>query len=386
MRVTVPAGPAVPARSGVRRPVLIALAAVICLLTAGGGTAAALGKTVTITVDGQQREVSTLSTDVAGALSSAGLAVGEHDSLAPSPDASIRDGSKISLDHGRQLTVVIDGKEQQIWTTARTVDAALAELGDADTRLRLSADRSRPIPLQGMAVRGATLRTVQLTDAGRKASVTTSVATVRELLAERKVRLSSHDSVSPTEATTLTDGLKVTVTRRAIARSIDRRSLPQPPDRTITDPEVERHTTTVTKGRTGIERLVYETVTTNGKAGPERLVSRSTVRTPEATTTHIGAAITKSSDGWNVPWDQLAECESTGTWDINTGNGTYGGIQFMTSTWLQYGGDQYAPRADLATKDQQIAIGEKLYAAEGLAPWACARILGWGFDKYTGGW
>jgi hypothetical protein len=55
-------------------------------------------------------------------------------------------------------------------------------------------------------------------------------------------------------------------------------------------------------------------------------------------------------------WDNVAACESGGNWHTNTGNGYYGGLQFLTSTWLAYGGGRYASRADLATREQQIAI------------------------------
>jgi len=72
-----------------------------------------------------------------------------------------------------------------------------------------------------------------------------------------------------------------------------------------------------------------------------------------------------------VNWDAIANCESTNNWSINTGNGYYGGLQFDIGTWLSNGGGQYAPRADLATKDQQIAIAERVYASRGLSPWAC---------------
>ena len=82
----------------------------------------------------------------------------------------------------------------------------------------------------------------------------------------------------------------------------------------------------------------------------------------------------------------MAMCESSGKWDINTGNGTYGGLQFETATWLSMGGGEFAPRADLATRAQQIEVAERLYAQQGLAPWHCARLQGWGFGKYTGGW
>lgn len=76
-------------------------------------------------------------------------------------------------------------------------------------------------------------------------------------------------------------------------------------------------------------------------------------------------------------WDRLAACESGGNWAINTGNGYYGGLQFTSGTWLGNGGGAYAPRADLATRDQQIAIASKVQAARGWAPWpACAAKLG----------
>ncbi|MEP6799116.1 MAG: transglycosylase family protein, partial [Lapillicoccus sp.] len=58
-------------------------------------------------------------------------------------------------------------------------------------------------------------------------------------------------------------------------------------------------------------------------------------------------------------WDTVAACESGGNWAINTGNGFYGGLQFTTSTWLGYGGGAYAPRADLASREAQIAIAQK---------------------------
>jgi resuscitation-promoting factor RpfA len=75
-------------------------------------------------------------------------------------------------------------------------------------------------------------------------------------------------------------------------------------------------------------------------------------------------------------WDQVAQCESGGNWHINTGNGYYGGLQFSQSSWEAAGGLQYAPRADLATKDQQIAIAEKLLAMQGPGAWSCASAGG----------
>ena len=70
-------------------------------------------------------------------------------------------------------------------------------------------------------------------------------------------------------------------------------------------------------------------------------------------------------------WDRVAQCESSGNWSINTGNGYYGGLQFDIRTWLGSGGGAYAPRADLATRAEQITVANKLYAKRGLQPWGC---------------
>ncbi|MBW5423783.1 peptidoglycan DD-metalloendopeptidase family protein [Streptomyces sp. BG9H] len=76
-------------------------------------------------------------------------------------------------------------------------------------------------------------------------------------------------------------------------------------------------------------------------------------------------------------WNKVAACESGNNWSINTGNGFYGGLQFKQSTWEAYGGTAYAPRADRATKDQQIAVAEKVLDAQGPGAWpVCSARAG----------
>ncbi|MFI1975203.1 transglycosylase family protein [Streptomyces wedmorensis] len=80
-------------------------------------------------------------------------------------------------------------------------------------------------------------------------------------------------------------------------------------------------------------------------------------------------------------WDKVAQCESGGNWSINTGNGFYGGLQFSQSTWQSHGGTAYASRADLATKKEQILIGEKVLASQGEGAWpTCGPAAGLGDD------
>ncbi|MDR3034331.1 MAG: transglycosylase family protein [Kitasatospora sp.] len=73
-------------------------------------------------------------------------------------------------------------------------------------------------------------------------------------------------------------------------------------------------------------------------------------------------------------WDKVAQCESTGNWSINTGNGFYGGLQFTSSTWAAFGGTAYAPQANQATKAQQIAVAEKVLASQGPGAWPVCSV------------
>ncbi|WP_308425175.1 transglycosylase family protein [Wenjunlia tyrosinilytica] len=68
-------------------------------------------------------------------------------------------------------------------------------------------------------------------------------------------------------------------------------------------------------------------------------------------------------------WDRIAECESSGNWTTNSGNNYYGGLQFGQPTWRAYGGLRYAPRADLATREQQIEVAKKVQRTQGWRAW-----------------
>ncbi|WP_018602060.1 transglycosylase family protein [Mycobacterium sp. 155] len=87
----------------------------------------------------------------------------------------------------------------------------------------------------------------------------------------------------------------------------------------------------------------------------------------------LASQATAATDG---EWDTVARCESGGNWAINTGNGYQGGLQFSPGTWSGHGGGQYAPAANMATKEQQIAVAERVLASQGKGAWpVCGRGL-----------
>lgn len=89
-----------------------------------------------------------------------------------------------------------------------------------------------------------------------------------------------------------------------------------------------------------------------------------------------------AEDQW--PWGCIAECESGGRWNVNTGNGFYGGLQFWQPTWEGFGGLKYAPRADLATREEQIAVAREVVAVQGWEAWpVCSKRYGLKGRMYT---
>ncbi|HWA66312.1 MAG TPA: transglycosylase family protein [Mycobacteriales bacterium] len=89
------------------------------------------------------------------------------------------------------------------------------------------------------------------------------------------------------------------------------------------------------------------------------------------------AAHAVTATATDTQWDRVAQCESGGNWHINTGNGYYGGLQFAATTWSSFDGPGYAPRADLASREQQIDIANKVLAAEGWNAWpVCSQDAG----------
>jgi len=89
----------------------------------------------------------------------------------------------------------------------------------------------------------------------------------------------------------------------------------------------------------------------------------------------LGPASAAHASGVN--WDAIAQCESSGNWHINTGNGYYGGLQFSASTWKASGGSKYASTANQASRAEQIAVAERVLDSQGIGAWpVCGKKAG----------
>ncbi|WP_067698029.1 resuscitation-promoting factor [Nocardia jejuensis] len=363
-----------------RSPLLYgAIAAMLVTLLAGAGMAIMDKKTITVAIDGEKRVVSTMRGEVRGILRDAGFTITDRDDVSPSATAKVADGATISLNRAREVSLIVDGTPSKAWTTALTVAEAVVKL-NLPSDVYTSPARPSPLPLEGAAMLITNPRTVELGDNGFPHSLVRLAApTVGQLLELQGRPLANQDTVEPPSDTPLRDGMKITVTRKVIQNHVERVPL-DPTENIIEDPTLNMSRTIVENpGVPGVQDVTFAVSIVNGKEAGKDPVS-STVVVPAAPKT-----VRKGSKpGTEVPevrdgriWDALANCESTGNWAINTGNGYFGGIQFDQSTWERQGGTRYAPRADLATREEQIAIAEVTRARQGWGAWpACTSRLG----------
>ena len=363
-----------------RSPLLYTVVALLlATLIAGGVMAVVRHKTVTLDVDGEKISLSTMTTSVDAALSDAGYSISDRDVVAPERDATLSDGDTVVLRRAREVSLTVDGQPKTVWTTALTVEDALKqfELGED---VHVSASRSQRLPLDGAALDVLNPLVVELADGALPVTdVRIAAPTVGEFLAAHGAPLEQADTVVPAADTPLTEGMDVTVTRDRTETKVETLPL-APEEQRIEDPTMNKSRTVVENpGLPGVQDVTFAVNTVNGREVGRNQVS-ATVTTPaQPKVIRVGA-----KPGTEVPpvengsvWDALAQCEATGNWAINTGNGFFGGVQFDQNTWERQGGLKYAPRADLATREEQIAVASKTQKTQGWGAWpSCSGRLG----------
>ncbi len=363
-----------------RSPHLRLLVATLLLaLTFAGGYAVSTRKTVTLNVDGASVTVSTMKSQVIDVVRENGFDVGERDDLYPAANDPVEQSETIVLRRSRPLQISIDGQNsREVWTTASTVQEALAQLSMTDTA-PAAASRGSRVPLEGMSLPVVGARTVQINDAGVIRTVRLAAANVAGFLETAGVPLQQSDTVVPAAGSPVIDGMQIQVTRVRVARLTQRVPL-EPDDKEIPDVTLNMSRRVVDDpGTPGIQDVTYTVATVNGVETGRLPVANVVIVPASDGVTRVGA-----KPGTEVPavsqgdtWDALSRCEAGGNWAINTGNGFYGGVQFDQNTWERNGGLRYAQRADLASREEQIAIAEVTRTRQGWGAWpVCSGRVG----------
>ncbi|WP_297009426.1 resuscitation-promoting factor, partial [uncultured Corynebacterium sp.] len=211
------------------------------------------------------------------------------------------------------------------------------------------------------------------------ARLTMSAPTVADVLSMRGAPLGKDDIVTPAANTPVTQGMHIDVTRLTTEDVTEEQQV-APTERVIEDPDMDEGTEEVIEaGTAGAARVTVRIHSFNGVETSRDELKREEITPATERVVRRGTKPSASAPavaGGSV-WDQLAQCEAGGNWAINTGNGFSGGLQFTPSTWAAYGGTEYAPQAHMATREQQIAVAEKVQAGQGWGAWpACTAGMG----------
>lgn len=360
-------------------PLRLATGGMLATLLVGGVSAVGMKKDIVLDVNGEEITLTTYAGDVAGALEQAGVRVQDRDLVAPSPVTHLADGERVTVRSAKQVAVVIDGQPTRVTSTALTVDELVQEFGGVAAGDKLSAPADQRIPLDGFTLDVVTPKIVKLDNAGKVTYTQVAAGTVADVLKNAGIEVDGDDKVEPALDDRVADNTAITVVH------VDNETVNATEDFTpqptyVDDPEMtkgeEKEEKPATPGKREVTKqirkengkVVAETVVKEKELAPATaaVVKRGTKEKPAAPAVANGSV-----------WDAIAQCESTGNWAINTGNGFSGGLQFTPSTWLAFGGGQYAPMAYMATREQQIAVAEKVQAAQGWGAWpACTAKLG----------
>jgi resuscitation-promoting factor RpfB len=364
--------------------VLIGLVAAVVVALAGTTAGyAALSKSVTVSLDGQPREVTAMGGTVGDVLAAEGIEVGKHDIVAPSVDEEVADGSRISVRFGRPLELSVDGNESTHWVTSTDVAAALGEIGSRFLGADLSISRSAGIGRDGLALEVVTPKKLKLEIAGKKpVKKELTALTVKDALKEMDVKVDKRDVVKPGLGQELEDGDRVVFTDiRVVTKKVKGESISFDTIEREDSSMLEGKTEVIRSGDAGSRNVTYKRTFRNGKLVATKVVSQKVLDAPRDRIVEVGTkeepvAPAANYASGNTVWDQLAQCESGGNWAINTGNGYYGGLQFSLSTWQAYGGSGLPSEN---SRETQIMIAERVRAADGggYSSWpACSQALG----------
>ena len=353
-----------------RRSLQLALFALVLLGLVGGTVAFFLAqKAVTVTVDGQVRTVGTYADTVGELLDEEGLVPASHDVVLPAPHQSVDDGDTVILNRARPLELTVDGVSREVYVTALSVDEALQQLGYRADGLVLSASRNERLPLDGMQLTITTPKDITLVADGQERVVTTTAATAGDLLAEVGIALSETDRTSLYLEQALLTRMRLQVFRVTVQEVQEASAVPH--ERVETpDPNAFEGDDTVTQpGQDGEQVATVRVTTVDGVVSQRETLNTQVTREPVDELVTVGTkarpANSPAADGLN--WAALAACESGGRPDAVSSSGRYRGMyQFSQSTWNSVGGSG-DPAA--ASAGEQTYRAQLLYQRSGAGQW-----------------
>ncbi len=358
-------------------PTLVLQVAIVLALVAGTTAFVRLDKTVTVSVDGRERQVHGFARTVGDLLDSEGVSYDRtHDLVSPSPEDRLEDGEKVVVRYGRPVLLTVDGRTRTVWTTGRTVSEALLLLGVRSDGAWVSASRSRRITRGGIQLDVRMPHHLTFLADGDRHEVTTTATTVRGALQESGVELRTQDRVSTDLSSQPYAEQVVSVTRVDGKRVVEERPIAFDTVKKKSNDLYQGQTKVLEPGKVGIEVRTFRETYLDGTLDSRTRVATEVAKAPVTEVLLVGTKKlpdnAPAADGLN--WAALANCESSGNPKAyNPAGPFYGLYQFMASTWRAVGG---VGLPSDASPSEQTYRAQILYNRSGAGQWpVCGRYL-----------
>jgi uncharacterized protein YabE (DUF348 family) len=357
-----------------KKSVFVALNAAVLLGLAGTTAAyAAMSKQVTVTLDGETSSMRTLSGTVSSALAIDGVSLDPRDKIsidgrAASKDTALSNGDEVKVAFAKPVTVAVDGKAKKVTVHDATVGDVLERLDvEPTTDAYLSEKPTERLSRSGTRIVVSNPKSFTIKADGKATKVTSPVPTVAAALKEADISLDGNDEVTPAAGDLISDGDTVKVTRIEQVDKTEVVDVAQPV-KYKDDKSMDQGTTKVVEpGDAGRAREHVLVTKADGKVRNRLVLASDQLEAPQTKVVLRGTK--KLSEPYGV-WDKIAACESGGNWQINTGNGYYGGLQFSAPTWKSVGGPGL-PNEN--SREVQIKYAKILQARSGWGQWGCAH-------------
>src|SRR4030043_483135 len=172
------------------RPVRLALILLVVIVLLSIVLALGLRKTVTLSIDGQSRRITTYAFNGGSLLHQQDIPLSPHDELSPSADAWLKNGSLITLLRSIPVQILADGKITSIYSTKRIPSTLFTQAGISlfpDDIILSNGQQvvsSQPFPASSLSISLQVIRsiTITLTEGSQTQSLTSPASSLGSAL------------------------------------------------------------------------------------------------------------------------------------------------------------------------------------------------------------
>ena len=297
-------------------------------------------KTVTLNVDGKVSSIQTFGGTVDQVVKAAKVELKDADRVSPALDARVENGSVVNVNLAKAVSIELDGARKTVNTAAPDVAGLVSELGVASSS-EISQPKEASLEVTGSFVSISTPKTISVVADGKDTSTTTTADDVATVLKDAGITLGANDRISQPGNAPIVQDMVIKVSRVDTSKTAE--ATEEVPFESVKSDSAElfKGEEKVTQeGVAGSLVKTFKLVLVDGREASRTLVSSNVATEPVTEKISVGtkarpvptpapqAAAATAAPAASGPtgapneamWDRIAQCESGGTWSINTGN------------------------------------------------------------------